>query len=82
MADVESRLKAVEDKVRSTNKDTKCLGAPLTCILTILFILYVISPIDLIPDFIPIIGWIDDLLAILAIVGVNSGYLFGLLRRK
>ena len=22
--------------------------------------LYVVSPIDLLPDFIPIVGWIDD----------------------
>jgi len=27
---------------------------------TALIVLYVISPIDLIPDFIPGIGWIDD----------------------
>ena len=33
---------------------------------TIAAVLYVISPIDLVPDFIPILGWIDDgLVAIL-----------------
>jgi len=25
--------------------------------------LYIISPIDLLPDFIPIVGWIDDIIA-------------------
>jgi len=33
--------------------------------LILLFVLYVISPIDLIPDIIPIVGWIDDAVAIL-----------------
>jgi uncharacterized membrane protein YkvA (DUF1232 family) len=39
----------------------------LTFIL-ILALLYIISPIDLVPDVIPILGWSDDLL-----VGVGAG---------
>jgi len=36
-------------------------------------ILYLISPIDLVTDFLPIIGWIDDfILAVLAIWFVNQ----------
>lgn len=31
-----------------------------TIVAIFLSITYVISPIDLIPDFIPVIGWIDD----------------------
>ena len=29
---------------------------------------YIISPIDLIPDVIPVVGWLDDLFAALLIV--------------
>jgi len=37
-------------------------------IIFFLSILYIVSPIDLIPDFIPGIGWIDDI--IVGVVGV------------
>ncbi len=36
--------------------------SPLAKVLIIAIIAYVLSPIDLIPDFIPIIGYLDDLL--------------------
>lgn len=48
----------------ANNKDFKkgLLGNPrIQIFLFMLTIIYVISPIDLIPDAIPIIGWIDDL---------------------
>lgn len=33
-------------------------------ILFAVALIYLLSPIDLIPDFIPIIGWIDDLIIV------------------
>lgn len=36
----------------------------MTMLVLILSLAYVIFPIDLIPDFIPVVGWIDDGLVI------------------
>ena len=44
-------------------------------LLPILAVLYVVSPFDFLPDFIPMIGWADDLivliLAISAFIGLS-----------
>ena len=44
-------------------------------LLPILAVLYVVSPFDFLPDFIPMIGWADDLivliLAIFAFIGLS-----------
>ncbi len=37
-------------------------------VVLILALLYILSPVDLIPDFIPFVGWADDLA-----VGVAAG---------
>jgi uncharacterized membrane protein YkvA (DUF1232 family) len=37
------------------------VGAPIK-LLPILALIYVLSPLDLLPDIIPVVGWIDDLI--------------------
>ncbi len=39
-------------------------------LIMILAILYVISPIDLLPDVIPIVGWVDDVVVVLTAVSI------------
>lgn len=40
--------------------------------LWVLQFIYLLSPIDLLPDFIPLLGWADDLVALLTTVGVSA----------
>lgn len=35
----------------------------------VLCLLYILSPIDFVPDFIPILGWIDDFMVASYIMG-------------
>ena len=43
--------------------------------LMLLVPLYLISPLDLIPDFIPLAGWLDDVVVIPLLVGWIVGLL-------
>ncbi len=46
-------------------------GANWGAILSLLFaLLYGASPIDLIPDIIPILGWTDDVVVVLMAIGI------------
>lgn len=39
-------------------------------IFAVFLIFYIISPIDLIPDIIPVVGWIDDIIAAILLIPI------------
>lgn len=43
-------------------------------------LIYVLIPIDISPDVVPVVGWIDDIIAIL--LAVTNGLLFASKLRK
>lgn len=67
--DIISMYQLVESYVKREYTDI-----PLTSIISILAaLIYVISPIDLIPDFIPGIGYFDDAAVVTLVLGLGVG---------
>ncbi len=61
----------MQNQERSLLKDPKSIAA---IVFIILNLIYIISPIDFIPDFIPVIGWIDDIIALLIAISIGVKY--------
>jgi uncharacterized membrane protein YkvA (DUF1232 family) len=63
-------MRFFRDKLgKGSTASAKLIGA-------VVLVIYLISPIDLIPDFIPLFGQLDDVAVLVAmLVGVGNSYL-------
>jgi Uncharacterized conserved protein len=66
----------VENKVNS-NGSGKKLGMGWKIGLMALLAILVISPLDAVPDLVPVVGWVDDVAYVAGILGTIVGMLKG-----
>jgi len=72
-------LESLKARARSLKKESTAIyfayqdpRMPLAAKIVVLITLgYLLSPIDLIPDFIPVIGYLDDLLIVPALIALS-----------
>lgn len=63
------QLSDISRRLKSFQKTAMAEETPLKAkILLVLAIVYFLSPIDLIPDFIPVIGYLDDMIIVPALI--------------
>ena len=61
-ADIASRLNVLTRLTKAWRNKEYTVVSYVTVFLSVAILLYFVSPIDLVPDFIPIVGGLDDVL--------------------
>lgn len=70
--DIKARAKALKRDVPAVFSALRHADTPLIAkVLAALTVGYALSPIDLIPDFIPLLGYLDDVLLLPALVALT-----------
>ncbi len=72
-------LKKMDEKFnKNVNPDgSKKSGMAWKIILMIILAVLVLSPIDALPDVLPVVGWVDDVAYVAGIIGTAVGMLKG-----
>jgi len=69
---LKARAEALKNEVLALSLALKDRRTPLLAkILIGLTVSYALSPIDLIPDFIPVLGYVDDLIVLPALIAIS-----------
>jgi uncharacterized membrane protein YkvA (DUF1232 family) len=69
---LKARAEALKNEVLALSLAIKDRRTPLLAkILIGLTVSYALSPIDLIPDFIPVLGYVDDLIVLPALIAIS-----------
>ena len=72
MRNLKARLEALNTQVATVFFAMKHPQTPrLAKVLGTIVVVYALSPIDLIPDFIPVLGYVDDLILLPILIGLT-----------
>ena len=74
--DMETRIKKLKKDIPAISLALKDKKTPLVAkVLAGVTIVYALSPIDIVPDFIPVLGYLDDVIILPALIALTIKYI-------